>query len=117
MAWDREKERKAGKAMGVGMSVFALIFSVFWCLMACSMGAYFMLLFGIPFVGMMGYRLYVLLQMTKEEPKQHQADPWERPAAPRFEENRNTDGFCPYCGGTVEAAFEFCPKCGRRLRS
>ena len=49
MDWDREKEKKAGKAYHVGVSVFALIFAIIWCLAAVAMGAGFMLIFGINF--------------------------------------------------------------------
>ena len=111
MAWDRDKERKAGKAMSVGSCVFGLIFSIFWCVAAASMGAWFMLIFGIPFVGMMAYRLYVISQYAKEEPKQ-ETDPWDRPAQPDRPAGGN--GFCPYCGGSIQEGFEYCPKCGRK---
>ena len=60
MDWDREKERKAGKAWHLGASVVALIFGIFWCLAALSMGAGFMLIFGIPFVGLLAYRLVMV---------------------------------------------------------
>ena len=115
MAWDREKEKKAGKAMSVGMSIFGLVFAIFWCIIAASMGAGFMLIFGIPFVGMMGYRLYVISQYAKEDKQDapvKETDPWDRPAP----QNAPPSGgkFCPYCGGSIQEAFEFCPKCGRR---
>lgn len=120
MSWDRDKERKAGKAMSVGSSVFGLIFAIAWCVIAVSMGAGFMLIFGLPFVGMMGYRLYVLLQVSKEEPgKGKPSEPWDRPdSTPRAPTGNSTagNGFCPYCGSAVQTDFEFCPKCGRRLK-
>jgi len=114
MAWDREKEKKAGKAMTLGSCIFGLVFSIFWCLIAVSMGAGFMLIFGIPFVGMMAYRLYVLLQLSKEDPKQEtqkEVDPWERPAQ---QDRPAGNRFCPYCGGALEENFVYCPKCGRK---
>lgn len=121
MAWDRDKERKAGKAMTMGSCVFGLIFSIFWCVAAASMGAWFMLIFGIPFVGMMIYRLYVISQYAKEDEKKplpKEADPWERPISQSVPQQENTargEGkFCPYCGGGIQDGFEFCPKCGRR---
>ena len=114
MAWDRDKERKAGKAMTLGSCIFGLIFAIFWCLMALAMGARFMLIFGIPFVGMMIYRLYVILQLSKEEPKQEpkkEVDPWDRPAQ---QERPTGNGYCPYCGSPVQESFDYCPKCGRK---
>ena len=118
MAWDREKERKAGKAMTLGSCIFGLVFSIFWCIAAASMGAGFMLIFGIPFVGMMIYRLYVISQYAREDGKkapETEADPWDRPAAPRQESSAGSEGqFCPYCGSGIQEGFAFCPKCGRR---
>ncbi len=112
MQWDREKERNAAKKMGIGVSIFAIVFAVFWCIMAASMGAWFMLLFGIPFAGLLVYRLIIMLRLTRDDtPKQprQEIDPWDRPAANHSSEN------CPYCGFRLEQGFEFCPKCGRRL--
>ena len=117
MAWDREKERKAGKAMTIGTSVYGLVFSIAWCCIAAAMGAYFMLVFGIPFAVFMGYRLFVLLQYTKEDkkPPRKEVDPWDRPAG-EISSQTTANGFCPYCGRAVEAAFEYCPTCGRKQR-
>ncbi len=115
MAYDREKERKAGKAMAVGSSIFGLCFAIFWCIAAASMGAWFMLLFGIPFVGMVAWRLRMTLKFAKEEetkPPQTPPEPWDRPdQTPRQEGS----GFCPYCGAALGEGFAFCPKCGRRV--
>lgn len=121
MAWDRETEKKAGKAMGIGGCIFGVLFACFWCVMAASMGAWFMLIFGIPFAGMMIYRLYLCVRYArsdKEKPRSKEADPWDRPAAgkpPKQENTANSQGkFCPYCGGDIQECFAFCPKCGRR---
>lgn len=113
MNWDRDKERKVGKAYHMGASVFGLVFAIFWCVAAASMGAGFMLIFGIPFAGLMAYRLVIMAKYgdgkSKQPPRQEE-DPWERP------ERSNGNGFCPYCGSSVEESFEFCPKCGRKLK-
>ena len=113
MAWDREKERKAGKAMSLGSSIFGLVFAIFWCVMAVAIGAGFMLIFGIPFVGMMIYRLYVISQYARED-KPKEQDPWDRPSGEPTKPTASGSAFCPYCGQPLEPAFEFCPKCGRR---
>ena len=113
MDWDREKERKAGKAWHMGASVVALIFGIFWCLAALSMGAGFMLIFGIPVVGLMVYRLVMVAKYgdkRTEQPPRQEEDPWER------QEKTAVNGFCPYCGSSVEESFEYCPKCGRKLK-
>ena len=113
MSWDREKERKAGKAWHLGTSVIALIFAVFWCLAALSMGAGFMLIFGVPFVGLLAYRLVMVAKHGEEKPRQtpqQETEPWDRQQTP------NADGWCPYCGSSVEKTYEYCPKCGRKLK-
>ena len=114
MALDREKEKKAGKAMTLGICIFGLVFSIFWCCMAAAMGAGFMLIFGIPFVGFMGYRLYIMVQLSREEPEKEEkqeTDPWDRPSP---KEQPAGNRFCPYCGGALEEKFVYCPKCGRK---
>lgn len=115
MRWDRDSERKAGKAMGIGMSVFALVFGIVWCITVISMGAGFMAIFGLLFVGIAAYRLAVMLKLAKSEGREK--EPWERPQAPTG--TAQTSGtnckHCPYCGENVESRFAFCPICGRRL--
>ncbi len=116
MAWDRDKERKAAGKYQIGMTVFALAFMVFWCVMAVSMGAWFMCLFAIPMGGMLIYRLVMTRKLMAEEKKR---EPWEQPAQPRAEPYREQygSGFCPWCGGKLEENFQFCPHCGRRINS
>lgn len=115
MAWDQEKERKAGKTLSIGSCVLGLVFCIFWCIMAVFVGARFMLFFGIPLVGMMCYRLYVLIRVSKENPGQKkERDPWEGPGqVPPAAPGNNR---CPYCASPVKSEFEFCPTCGRRLK-
>lgn len=121
MAWDHDKERKAAKNMSIASCVFGIVFLIVWCCLAASMGAGIMLLFGIPALGMMVYRLYLCIQLSKEDtaqPQQKESDPWERPVitdAPG-QKSPGKDGskFCPYCGGGIQEGFAFCPSCGRR---
>lgn len=117
MAWDRESDRKAGKAMGIGITVFAIVFILFWCLNAMAIGGGIMLIFGLPMLGFMIFRLVVLLKKSKAE--KQPKEPWEQPSSRHttYTEQRDTgneDAFCPYCGAPVQSTFEFCPKCGRR---
>jgi hypothetical protein len=113
MAWDREKDRKAGKVMGIAGSIYGIVFMVIWCGIAAGMGAVIMLIPGLLMLGFMIFRLVALVRKSKaeKEPK----EPWdiparERPSAAPFRQN----GFCPYCGEKMEDSFVFCPKCGRR---
>ena len=121
MSWNRDRERKAGKAMTIGTCVYGVIFSILWCAAAAWMGAGFMLIFGIPFAGLMLFRLVVLVRKAGEEKQER--EPWERadrageyttyaPPSSGTEEN----GFCPYCGGETKTGYAFCPKCVRRLQ-
>ena len=115
MSWDREKERKAGKAMTIGTSIFGIVFLIIWTLIAPS----FMKLFGLAGLAMMIYRLYVMIQLSNEDKKpnsQTEIDPWDRPAiSDTPQHSTDPNGFCPYCGSAVQSEFQFCPKCGRRL--
>lgn len=120
MAWDRDKERKVAGSYQIGMTIFGLLFSIFWCCAAAAMGAWIMLIFGIPFVGMMIFHLVTSIKMMRKEKEESTVDPWERPAAGQvpLQQNpsgENTGGYCPYCGSAVNQVFQFCPKCGRRL--
>ena len=118
MAWDREKERKAAGGMHIGIGIFSVVFAVFWCIMAASMGAWFMLIFGIPFTGLMVFRLVMSIKMMdREKPK----EPWEGGQSYTGSAGYTPSGtarqgsYCPYCGSAVEETFEYCPKCGRKL--
>lgn len=113
MSWDRESERKAGKSMAIGGSVFGIVFILIWCITAASMGAGIMLIFGLPMLGFMIFRLKVLLQKSRAEEKP--AEPWEQSADRKPPQPQTSgQGFCPYCGSKMETEFVFCPQCGRR---
>ena len=116
MRWDREKERKAAKNYNIGMNVFAVVFSIFWCCAVAASGAWPMLLFGLGFLALTVYRLVISIKMTRKKAKE--TEPWEQPD--RFQTSCEThrthqDGFCPYCGRQLSEDFTFCPACGRRL--
>ena len=128
MAWDREKDRKAGKSMAIGVSVFAILFVLFWCVIVSSMGAWFMLIPGLLMLGFLIFRLTMAIRMGKEASKEK--EPWEESGTRReytshtqnWQSSRDSapsdrsSGFCPYCGEETKDGFAFCPKCGRRLR-
>lgn len=112
MAWDREKERRAGKALGIGGSIYGIVFVVIWCAAAAGMGAGFMLIPGLLLLGFLIFRLTVLLKKSKSETRER--DPWEMPGSQPSASDNTGSGFCPYCGERLEDRFAFCPKCGRR---
>ena len=114
MSWDREKERKAGKAVGIGGSIYGIVFMLIWCGLAAAMGAWFMLIFGLP---MLGFMIFRTVAMVKKSNAEKQKEPWEQPDRPQnpYESHTRRDGFCPYCGRELSDDFTFCPTCGRRL--
>lgn len=110
---DRKTERKAGKFLGIGGSIYGIVFMVVWCVIAAGMGAWFMLIFGVPMLIFMVVRTVVIVRKSKEKPK----EPWDLPPEDSAGRKGNGEGFCPYCGRRTEDGFEYCPKCGRRLMS
>ena len=120
MAWDLDKQRKAAGTYHIATNVFAVGFAVVWCILAFSMGAGIMLIFGIPFTGLCVYRLVLSLKLMNEE-KATAKEPWEggqsysSSAAYTAPTTSHSGSYCPYCGSAVEETFAFCPKCGRKL--
>ena len=109
---DWEKQRRAGKHMTIGMAIFQIVFAVVWCLVVVRMRVWFMLLFGLAFLGFAIYRLVILLQLSREDKNPPRPkDPWEQPTP-----TAKTGSFCPYCGAAVEGKFTYCPSCGRKLQ-
>ena len=128
---------------GIG-GIFAALFGVFWTIMAVSMGAGFMVPFGLIFIGfaVVGviYNMknatsknrYSAFDITdgNEEP-----DPLNQRYGNQgynqydYNSSSNSQGydaygrpeetedsaFCPYCGNPVEGDYRFCNKCGKEL--
>ena len=126
------KPGRGPSAMGAVGSVVAVIFGIFWTIMAASLGApIFFPIFGVLFIvigvvqaiyhfknatGENRYSAFDIVD-SREEP-----DPLDRRFAPdrdteeRLEENESGDfRFCPYCGARLGSGFSFCGKCGKRL--
>ena len=115
MARDWDKERKSAKNMSIAGCIYGILFLIVWCAIA----PFFMKLFGFIGLAMMVYRLYVCIQLSKEEKKKalpQEVEPWDCPAIPQppRQETSASGKFCPYCGFEFQEGFEFCPKCGRR---
>ena len=127
------KPGRGPSAMGAVGSVVAVIFGIFWTIMAASMGApIFFPLFGVLFmiVGIVqavyhfknatGENRYSAFDIvdSSEEP-----DPLDRrfgsesgaEAAPAEDGESGDFRFCPYCGARLGSGFTFCGKCGKRL--
>lgn len=128
------KPGRGPSAMGALGSVVAIIFGVFWTIMAASMGApMFFPIFGVLFIilgivqavyhfknatGEKRYSSFDIVD-SREEPDPleqrfgQDREPWEAPTA----SGGSTDSaaYCPYCGAPAESDFAFCAKCGRKL--
>lgn len=117
---------------GVG-SIFVALFGVFWTITAVSMGAWFMVSFGLIFIGIAVFQaVYNFKNATGENrysafdivDETEETDPLnERFGAKKASEYQSFETkafeddseFCPYCGVKVSKEFEFCHKCGKRL--
>ncbi|WP_352419267.1 zinc ribbon domain-containing protein [Proteiniborus sp.] len=119
-------------------SIIAIIFGIFWTIMASSMtsgfgivGVFFPL-FGILFIiigivqavyhyknatGKDRYSMYDITDSTEEEDP---ANKWIRSAQKNSESDEKiseTDtNYCPYCGVQLGNEFLYCPKCGKRIK-
>ena len=115
-------------------AVFAAIFGVFWCIVAGAIGAWFMIPFGVLFVGFAIYHaVYYHHNATSEDrysefdivDSKEETDPLNEKYGRKTEPGQTdkSDGgvpgtsvsYCPYCGAKVEGHFDFCPKCGKKL--
>lgn len=128
------KPGRGPSAMGALGSVVAVIFGVFWTILASSMGApVFFPIFGVLFIilgvvqavyhfknatGENRYSSFDIVD-SREEP-----DPLEqrfgpdrdfRETPPASDGSPDSSAYCPYCGAPVESDFAFCAKCGRKL--
>lgn len=127
------KPGRGPSAMGAMGSVVAIIFGIFWTIMAASMGApVFFPIFGVIFI-LLGVvqAVYHFKNATgkerfsefdivdsREEPDPlerrfgQEREPWEEP--PQREDSSEA-AYCPYCGAKAEPGFVYCAKCGRKL--
>ncbi|MGG2198537.1 MULTISPECIES: zinc ribbon domain-containing protein [Paenibacillus] len=143
---DTMKSIKPGRgpsAMGAAGSLFAVIFGIFWTIMAFSItrDAPFPLvgivfpLFGFVFIGFgIVQAVYHFKNATGRNrmstfdivDADREPDPLDRfagrpPRASRGNESadRSADSggksFCPYCGDKIEASYRYCPKCGESV--
>lgn len=117
--------------MGMVGGIAAALFGIFWCILAGSMGALFMIPFGLIFIGIAVYIvLYNYHNATSEDrysivdivDEHEETDPLHEKYGKKGsanqairEENGTSAAYCPYCGTSVDVKFDFCPKCGKKL--
>lgn len=139
------KPGRGRSGMEVIFGVFSVAFGVFWTVLAFAMtqglglfGVIFPL-FGVFFVVMGLIRTVYAIQNTFGENRHSEYDITEEGEEPDPFDPRNAHredlyrdkapgtppyqsmsharegGFCPYCGAPVEADYEFCRHCGKKL--
>lgn len=127
------KPGRGPSAMGAVGSVIAVIFGIFWTIMAASLGApIFFPLFGILFIivgivqaiynfknatGENRYSAFDIVDSSEEpDPLDRHFRPESGAEAAPAEDGESGDfRFCPYCGARLGSGFTFCGKCGKRL--
>ncbi|NLN14704.1 MAG: zinc-ribbon domain-containing protein [Tissierellia bacterium] len=114
--------------------IAAALFGIFWCILAVSMGAWFMVPFGIIFVGMAIYNaIYHHHNVTSEDrysivdivDEKEEPDPLNEEYGRKLSRDQSTYNtynhternisYCPYCGSSVDSTYKFCPECGHKL--
>lgn len=127
------KPGRGPSKMGAVGSIGAALFGVFWCIVALSMGAWFMVPFGLIFIGISVYQaIYHSHNATAEDryslidivDSDEERDPLNekygrKTVSESMDSSDNISGnsvdYCPYCGKPVNGDFDFCPKCGKKL--
>ena len=124
------KPGRGPSAMGAMGSVIAVVFGIFWTVMAASMGAPLLFpLFGVLFIIMgvvqavyhfkndAGKERYSAFDIVEEG---EEPDPLNRRFGTSGPEAQSPpEGgelrFCPYCGAPLGGDFTFCGRCGKKL--
>ena len=117
--WDHMTGKNIGGSLiNIVMSVFFLLFGIFWTTMAFSMGAP-IAIFGFLFiiVGIVLVVNSIRNIFRKNTPVQNQGYDGYRPVDPVIERDRTSPGrgYCPYCGARIEGDYEYCRTCGKDL--
>lgn len=128
------KPGRGPSAMGAMGSAFAIIFGVFWTIMAASMGApIFFPILGVIFIGMGVVQLIYHYKNATGKNRMSMYDITEAgeetdPLDQVFGVHRQTSNarseipgdekfsFCPYCGYKLDDVYRFCPSCGKPLK-
>lgn len=120
-------------------ALFAGLFGVFWTIMACAMGAWFMAPFGLIFIGVaVSNAIYAFKNATGENryssfdivDSEEESDPLnekygkvvsnvvesKETKTETTDSRESTDSrYCPWCGTKVEGDYIFCNSCGKKL--
>lgn len=122
--------------MGGISAIFAALFGVFWVIMACAMGGWFMAPFGLIFIAIAvvnaihsfknatsqnRYSSFDIVD-SEEEPdplnlkygKPEQSKQTEQ-SGKTEDTNKTESRYCPWCGTKVDGDYVFCNHCGKKL--
>ncbi|MBQ8448922.1 MAG: zinc-ribbon domain-containing protein [Clostridia bacterium] len=121
------KPGRGPSGMGVLGGIIMSLFGLGWTISAASMGAFFMVPFGILFIvmaiaitvynyknatGKNRYSTFDIVEDGEEE------DPLNARFGEKRESEENKEGgkkFCPYCGEKTDETHKFCSNCGSKL--
>lgn len=127
------KPGRGPSAMGFIGSIAAIIFGIFWTIMASSMGApVFFPIFGVIFIilgifqaaynfkNATGENRFSTFDITSDD---EESDPlnemFGKTKYHDIKRSANSDNsesnFCPYCGNKTDDEHKFCRKCGKAL--
>lgn len=125
------KPGRGPSMQGFAGSIAAIVFGVFWTIMAFSItqdspfaAARFFPFFGFVFIGLGIFQAVYHYKNATEKNRMslldivdsnEEPDPlnakFARPSSPEPHDG----AFCPYCGKPVRSDFQFCPACGKSL--
>ncbi len=121
------KRGRGPSFMGGVIGIAVALFGVFWTVMAIAGGAWFMAPFGLIFTGIAVVRaIYDFKNATgKNRYSEYDITDGEEESDPlnemfgereeRYAPSQTESKYCPYCGQRVEAEYEFCNVCGKKL--
>ena len=121
------KRGRGPSFMGGFAGLAAAAFGLLWTILVASSGGGIFALFGLIFVAIGIVNAVYNFKNATGKNRYSEYDITENgeetdPLNEMFGEKRNYDSvsqtenrFCPYCGQRVEADFEFCNVCGKRL--
>lgn len=114
-------------------AIFAALFGVFWVIMACAMGGWFMAPFGLIFIAIAvvnaihsfknatsqnRYSSFDIVD-SEEEPDPlnlKYSKPEQSNQSEKTEDTNKTEShYCPWCGTKVDGDYVFCNVCGKKL--
>ncbi|MCI5773834.1 MAG: zinc ribbon domain-containing protein [Erysipelotrichaceae bacterium] len=106
-------------------SIFAVLFGIFWTIMAINIGAPSLFpVFGLIFIALgVMQAIYSFKNATSKNRfsafditnENEEIDPLNAKFSSSTPITTNTNRFCPYCGKAVDNTFEYCPSCGKKL--